>query len=176
MSAIIKEKIQQVPGLLNELDLDLWLVFVRETPVLADPILPLISGLEATWQSFLAFTRQGDAIALIGNLDKADYDRSGFFTEVMTYTAGVKKDIRTLLKRLDPQSIAVNYSMDNPSADGLTHGMYLLLRDYLKGTPYRSRLVTAEELCTKLRSRKTPREITRLTKATEAAHKVWRRS
>jgi Xaa-Pro aminopeptidase len=173
MRAIIKEKIQQVPGLLEESDLDLWLVFVRETPVLADPVLPLISGIEATWQSFLAYTRNGEAIALIGNLDKADYERSGFFTQVLTYTAGVKKDIRALLKRLNPQSIAINYSTDNPSADGLTHGMYLLLRDYLKGTPYRGRLVSAEELCTKLRSRKTPREITRLTKAAESAQKVW---
>ncbi|MCX6833609.1 MAG: Xaa-Pro peptidase family protein [candidate division Zixibacteria bacterium] len=173
MSAIIKEKIQQVPGLLQESDIDLWLVFVRETPVLADPVLPLISGLDATWQSFLAYTRSGEAIALIGSFDKADYERSGFFTQVLAYTAGVKKDIRTLLKRLDPKSIAINYSTNNPSADGLTHGMYLLLRDYLKGTPYRSRLVSAEELCTKLRSRKTPREITRLTKSVEVAQKAW---
>jgi len=176
MSTIIKEKIQQVQPLLEELDIDLWLVFVRETPVLADPVLPLISGLDATWQSFLAYTRGGEAIALIGNFDKADYERSGFFTQVLTYTAGVKKDIRALLKRLDPQSIAIDYSTNNPSADGLTHGLYLLLRDYLKGTPYRNRLVSAEELCTRLRSRKTPREITRLTKSVEVAQKVWEKA
>ena len=176
MRTIIKEKIQQVPPLLEELDLDLWLVFVRETPVLADPVLPLICGLDATWQTFLAYTRDGEAIALVGNLDRADYERSGLFTQVLTYTAGVKKDIRALLKRLAPKSIAINYSTNNPSADGLTHGMYLMLREYLKGTPYRSRLVSAEELCTRLRSRKTPREVTRLTKAAESAQKAWTRA
>lgn len=170
---IVKEKIRQTPALLQELDLDLWLVFVRETPVLADPILPLVVGLDATWQSFFAFTRSGEAIALIGNLDKADYERSGRFTDVLPYTAGVKEDIRSLLQRLDPRRIALNYSPDDPSADGLTHGMYLLLCDYLAGTPYAGRLVSAETLCSKLRARKTVSEVARLTTAAELANQVW---
>lgn len=173
---IIKEKIRQVPSLLRELDIDLWLVFVRETPVLCDPIIPLISGLEATWQSFFAFTRKGEAIALVGNLDKADYERSARFTEVLSYTEGVKKDINSLLDRLKPGKIAINYSTDDPSADGLTHGMYLLLCDYLADTPYVDRLVSAEALCNKLRARKTSSEVARLTKAAELAERAWRRT
>ncbi|MEW5796275.1 MAG: M24 family metallopeptidase [Candidatus Zixiibacteriota bacterium] len=170
---IIKEKIAQVPGLLKELDVDLWLVFVRETPVMCDPIIPLITGLEATWQSFFAFTREGEAIALVGNFDKTDYERSARFTEVRAYTAGVKDDIKLLLGCLQPTSIAVNYSPDDPSADGLTHGMFLLLKDYLEGTPYADRLVSAQTLCSKLRARKTVGEMSRLTRAAELAAAAW---
>jgi Xaa-Pro aminopeptidase len=173
---IIKEKIQQIPSLLNELDIDLWLVAARETPVMCDPIIALVTGLEATWQSFFAYTRDGRAYALIGNFDRADYDRSGRFTEVRSYVAGVKEDLRALLTELNPRKIAVNFSKDDPSADGLTHGMYLLLCDYLSGLPYADRLVSAETLCSRLRARKTPTEIMRLTRAAETAEQAWQRA
>ncbi len=133
---IVKEKIQQIPSLLSELDLDLWLVAVRETPVMCDPVVPLVTGLAATWQSFFAYTRDGRAFALVGNLDRADYDRSGNFTEVRAYTAGVRDDLRALLSELNPRQIAIDYSPDDPSADGLTHGMYLVLCEHLAGLPY----------------------------------------
>ena len=173
---IIQEKIQQVPSILNELDLDLWLVAVRETPVMCDPIIPLVTGLEATWQSYFAYTRDGRAFALIGNFDRANYERSGHFTEVRSYVAGVKEDLRALLTELNPARIAINFSKDDPSADGLTHGMYLLLCDYLFGLPFADRLVSAETLCSRLRARKTPSEIACLTKAAETAEKAWQRA
>ena len=171
---ILKEKTGQVTALLDELDIDLWLVFVRETSMQSDPVLPLVVGLEAVWQSLFIYTAKGDSIALIGNLDEADFKRSGRFTEVIPYTSGVRADIRRLLKRLNPGSVAVNYSTDDASADGLSHGMYLLLCDYLKGTPYVDRLVSAESICGKLRSRKIPIEIERLSAAARMADDVWR--
>lgn len=170
---IVKEKIQQAGTLLDELDIDLWLVFVRETSMQSDPVMPLVVGFEATWPSFFVFTRQGNAIALIGNFDEPDYRRSGRFSEVIPYTSGVKVDLQRLLKRLDPATIAINYSTDDPSADGLTHGMYLLLGEYLDGTPYAARLMSAATVCGKLRARKTPSEVGCLTAAAEMANEVW---
>jgi len=170
---IVKEKIQQVGPLLDELDIDLWLLFVRETPMLADPVMPLVVGFHATWQSFFVYTRKGEAIALIGNFDEVDFKRSGRFTEVIPYTAGVREDIRRLLERLDPKTIGINYSTDNPAADGLTHGMYLLLKEYLDGTPFADRLVSAEEVCNKVRARKTVQEIGRLEVAAKMANDAW---
>jgi len=170
---IVKEKIAQVRGILEELDHDLWLVLVRETPVLADPVLPLVVGFEATWQSFFLYTRKGDAVALVGDLDAENYNRSGRFTEVLSYTGSVKEEFIKLIRRLDPKDISINYSLHDPSADGLTHGMYLQLVEYLSGTPYVDRVLPAENLCSKLRSRKTASEITRLTKAAEIAARVW---
>jgi len=151
---IVKEKIQQVNRLLEELQIDLWLVAVRETPIMADPVLALVVGHDVTWESFFFYTRSGEAIALVGNLDQENFRRDRCFTEVIAYTEGVRRDFRRVIERLDPISIAVNYSKDNPSADGLTHGMYLTLLDHLADTPYADRFVSADEVCTKLRSRK----------------------
>lgn len=173
---IIREKIQQIPSLLRELDLDLWLVAVRETPVLRDPVIPLITGLDATWQSYFAYTHDGRSYALVGNFDRVDYERSGNFTQVRSYTEGVREDLRELLTGLNPRKIAINYSLDDPSADGLTHGMYLVICEHLAGLPYADRLVSAETLCSRLRARKTPAEIARLTRAAELAERAWQRA
>ena len=170
---ITKEKIVQVGRLLKELDIDLWLIFVRETRLQADPAFSLVVGLEATWQSFFAFSRKGDAIALIGDLDQEDYKRSGRFTEVIPYTAGVKEDFLKLIKRLDPKQIAINYSEDDPSSDGLTYGMCRLLCGFLEGTPYAKCLVSGAPVCAKLRGRKTDGEIELLTAAAVEAEKIW---
>ncbi len=170
---LIQGKISQSFGLLEELDLDLWLIFVRETKMQADPTLAMVVGQECTWPSFFAFTRAGKAYAMVGNFDEANFTRSGCFNEVITYTAGVADDLRKLVSRLDPHRIALNYSLDNPAADGITHGMFLLLQSYLEGTPYQDRLESAQELTRKLRSRKLPEEVDLIRNAAVTAVDVW---
>ncbi len=172
---IVKQKIKQAGAILDELDIDIWLLFVRETGMQADPAMPLVVGNDdCTWQSVFAYTRTGKATALVGNFDRDIYTRHGRFDEVLTYTQGVKQDINRLLDRLKPSSIALNYSTSNPAADGLTYGMYQLLCEYLDGSPYRDCLVSAESLLGKLRSRKTPMETQRLEAASVMATDVWR--
>ena len=111
---IVKEKINQATGVLEELGLDCWIIFVRETPMVADPTLPLVVGLDVVWQSFFIYTRSGEAIALVGNFDQENFIRSKRFTEVIPYTEGVSQDFRKILNRLDPQQIAVNFSTNLP--------------------------------------------------------------
>lgn len=172
--SLVKQKIQQANELLDELQVDLWLLAVRETSIMADPVLSMIVGHTATWQSFFLYTRKGDAIALIGNLDVEDFKRCGWFTEVITYTEGVSTDLRKIIERLNPSQIALDYSPDNPAADGLTHGMYLNLLEYLKGTPYVDRLISASEVCAKLRARKLDSEVDRLARAAVLADQVFK--
>lgn len=171
---LIKQKIQQANQLLEELQIDLWLLAVRETSIMADPLLAIVVGHTATWQSFFFYTRKGDAIALVGNLDVEDFRRCGWFTEVITYTEGVSEDLRKIIARLNPARIALNYSPDNPAADGLTHGMYLNLLEYLKGTPYVDRLVSASDVCAKLRARKLESEVDRLARAASLADQAFK--
>lgn len=171
--SIIAEKIQQTAGILTEFEIDLWLVFVRETRMQADPVTPLLIGHDVTWQSVFAFTRSGQSIALVGNFDRDLFARAGFYTDVRSYIEGVGDSIRGLLNELQPSSIALNYSPDNPAADGLTHGMYLTLMGYLNGTPYADRVCSAEPVCAALRARKTETELVRLTRAAEVAEAIW---
>ena len=173
---IVSEKIRQATALLDEMDIDMWVVFVRETPMMADPAVPMVVGDDCTWYSFFVYTRHGDALALVGNLDYDIFDRSGRFTEVRAYTEGARQELLRILDHYQPNRIILNYSTGNTAADGLTHGMWLLLNEYLAGTEYADRLKSAEHFLAKLRARKTTAETDRLSAAAIMATDVWARA
>ncbi len=176
MSNLIGSKIKQTIGILDELDLDMWLIFLRESDMMADPALELVVGHKVTWQSAIMYCRNGEAIAMIGNFDAADFERSGNFTRVIPYVEDCGKEIKNIIKKIDPKKIALNYSIDDTASDGLTHGMYLMLCEYLKGTPYPERFTSSEKLISLVRGRKTAEEIKILRRAAGMAHEIWLKS
>ena len=62
---IVAAKTRQATALLDELGIDMWLVFVRETMMMADPVMPLVVGEHAVWQSFFVYTGSGKTAALV---------------------------------------------------------------------------------------------------------------
>ena len=170
---LIREKVDQAVAILREKDVDLWLTFVRETSAVRDPVLPYIYGHDVTWQSAFIFTRNGERIAILGHYDAETTRRLGAYDEVITYHEAFSAPLRALLQRLDPAQIAVNYSPNDSHADGLTHGMYLLLQEYLAGTPYAARLTSAEQVVGALRGRKTPAEVARIRQAIATTAQIY---
>ena len=162
---MVSEKLEQVPGILRELDIDLWLLFARESHTLHDPCFDLVVGSNVTWPSAFLLTAQGDRLAIVGSLDQANLRTHGHYPEIIGYVGGVSEDLKRTIQRLDPRRIAVNYSLDDTMADGLTHGMYLLLAQALDGTPYAARLESSQRIITALRGRKSPGERARIAEA-----------
>ena len=174
---LLQEKVNQAIGILKEHETDMWLTFVRETSGVRDPALDLLIGAsDLTWESALIVTRSGERIAIIGNLEKDAVGRLGVFDEILGYDKSVRELLRDTLSRLNPDRIAVNTSKNNVHADGLTHAMYEMLRDYLSGTPYAERLVSAEPLINALRGRKTPAELERIRKAVEITAEIYKQT
>lgn len=178
-SSIAAEKLAVAASALDELDIDCWLVFVRETGDGGDPVLPLIFGHDLTWQSALVVPRRGSRsqsgsthgpVAIVGSHDAPLVESTGLFAETVGYLQGIREPLRALLARLDPRSIAIDWSTDDVKADGLSHGMYLLLREHLAGTPYVDRLVSAADLVRLVRGRKSRAEIARIEAAIAATH------
>ena len=159
MQSIYKEKIQQAIQILNELNIDMWLTYVRETETIRDPSLDLILGTNCTWQSAFIITKSGETIAIVGSLDVANIKSKNLFNEVIGYVQGIKDDLMKVLEKFNPQKIAINFSRNSNLADGLTHGMYLDLIDKLNRSPFVDRLVSSEEIISLLRGRKSPTEI-----------------
>lgn len=173
MAPIAEEKLEQARAILRELELDLWLVFVRETEGGGDPVLPFLLDCSLTWQSALIVGRGGERIAIVGKYDDGAVRSSGVWTEVVPYVEGVREPLLEALHRLDPERIALDYSADDHTADGLTHGMYRLLVQHLDGTPYAGRLVSAEALIGAMRGRKSPEEVRRIRRAVEIAERIF---
>jgi Xaa-Pro aminopeptidase len=165
VESLLAQKLDQAAALLDELGIDAWLTFVRETGDTGDPVLPLILGQHLTWQSALLLTRSNDRVAIVGKYDDGPVRATGVWTEIVAYVEGVGAPLREALKRFDPETVAINYSADDVMADGLSHGMYLLLREHLDGTPYRERLVSSADLVGALRGRKSAAELERICRA-----------
>ncbi|MHA1962955.1 MAG: M24 family metallopeptidase [Candidatus Thorarchaeota archaeon] len=172
---IQKSKTQQACALLKELDIDAWLVWVRETSQMADPVLDLILGGDLVWQSALIFTKD-EKLAIVGNFDKDGTDAKGIYDTIIPYTTGIRDELVKQLSRINPKKIAINYSTNDVAADGLSVGMHMLLQDYLKNTTYSNRLISAENFIQKLRGRKTPEEVTRIRKAVEITEDIFERA
>src|SRR5919199_2414655 len=157
-----QEKIEQAISILEELNTDAWLIFARETEEVPERNWELLAPGGVVWQSALILTARGDRIAIVGQGDDETYRSSGLYSAVYAYTQSIRELLRDTLTQINPQQIAINYSKSNSAADGLTYGMYLLLRDYLEGTPFVDRLITADPIVSRVRGRKTRDEIERV--------------
>ena len=170
---LVREKIEQVPGILEELGLDAWMLFARESANVHDPSFDLVVGTNVTWHSAFILTRTGDRVAIVGSLEEASVRSHGYYGEVVPYLTGVTEDLRRILARLDPRRIAVNYSLNDPAADGLTHGQWLSLTRSLEGTPYAARLESSERLVAALRGRKSASEQRLIQEACEVTVQIF---
>jgi Xaa-Pro aminopeptidase len=172
-TSILAEKLEQAHAILKETQIDCWLTFVRETAELADPCLKLISPAGVVWSSAFILTSEGDRIVIAGKYDADSFEKSGLYTEIIEYIASPKDVLRKVLSRLNPKKIALNYSKSNTATDGLTFGMYLLLRDLLAETPYLDRFASSDPIISRLRGRKSKSELTRIKTAISTTEKLF---
>ncbi len=170
-----KEKIRQAVEILNELDIDMWLTFGRESHTIHDPAADMIIGAGYTWHSAFIITKDGDSAAIIGNLDAANFEKMGNFKQVIPYLKSIKDDLIKYIKSKHPKNIAINYSEDNVMADGLSHGLYLTLYSLLAGTDYNNRFISSENILSALRGRKSKTEIAKIKNAIKETEKLYER-
>ncbi|MCZ7556968.1 MAG: Xaa-Pro peptidase family protein [Bacteroidia bacterium] len=170
---MIKEKIAQAIDILREKRIDMWLTFVRESASMPDPALDVVVGQHATWQTAWIITREGETICIAGSLDVASIEKNGLYTTVIPYVQGIREPLLEVLRTRKPKKIAINYSTDSVMADGLTHGMFLLLQNMLRDTPYASRLVPSQDVLSALRGRKTSAEIRSIRKAIKQTLEIY---
>lgn len=169
---LYQEKADQAAGLLRELDLDCWLTFARETGERPDPGVELLLGAGLTWNAALILGRDGRRTAIVGRYDVESVKSFGVFPEVIGYDEDIRASLLATLDAIAPHQIGLNYSLHDHTADGLTFGMYQLLRELLAGTPHAERLSSAGPLLSRLRARKTPAEVERIQAAIDTTEEI----
>ncbi len=172
-AALVREKLDQAVAILAEQGVDVWLTFVRETSLAPDPSLDLILGMDMVWQSAFIVTRRGERIAIVGKHDKENVEATGGYTRIVPYVQGISESLRGVLAELDPANVALNYSLNDVAADGLGHGLMLLLRQHLEGTGLPDRFTSAESVIGSLRGRKSPIEIQRIRQAVTTTEAIF---
>ncbi len=162
---LVQEKVAQAVDILNELDIDCWITFVRESSISHDPMLDFLIEADVTWHSAFIVTKSGDTFAIVGEMERKAIEDLDVYTHILSYVEGVKKQFLETIKEINPSSIALNFSKVSEISDGLTHGMYLTLFDFLSELGFEDRIVSAERITSSLKARKTPNEVDRIRKA-----------
>lgn len=170
---IIKEKASQAVEILREKNIDMWLTFVRETGALKDPALDIIVGNSSTWQSAFIINKDGDRTAIVGDMEKENFVKAGVYQNVLGYLKSIREPLVEYISKKNPNTIAINYSKNSVLADGLTYGMYQILLDHLEGTEFSERLVSAEDVISALRGRKSKAELDIMKEAADETLKIF---
>ncbi len=170
-----KEKIKQAIEILDELDLDMWMIFGRESHTIHDPAADMVVGSGYTWHSAFIICRDGDSAAIIGNLDHSNFEKMGTYKRVIPYLKSIQADLLDFVNEKNPGKIAINFSENNVMADGLTHGLYLTLMSYFKDSSFADRFVSSEMILSALRGRKSQSEIDKIKHAIDETEHLYER-
>ncbi len=170
---LIQEKVKQAAGLLREFGLDCWITFTRESEICGDPTLVFLAPGHVTWHSAFIVSADGRTRAIVGLYDQKAIEEAGAYDKVVGFVTGIKEPLLEYLKEIDPRTIAVNYSKTSEICDGLTHGMYLTLREFLEDIGMADRLQPAEKIVSALRERKSAAEIGWMKEAVKATEEIY---
>ncbi len=170
---LIKEKIDQAKDLLKEFDVDCWITFVRESQINGDPTLAFLSPADVTWHSAFIISKDGKAHAIVGKYDQKTIEETGAYDEVIGFVEGIKEPFQSYMKKLNPKIIALNYSEGSEIADGITHGMFLTMKNLLGEIGMENRITSAEKLVSALRERKAGTEIKNIKAAIKNTEEIF---
>lgn len=159
--SIQKEKHLQAKELLKKMGVDWWLTVERETSMNSDPITSLISSVNFTEIAAIIIT-SNKTTALVGHNDAEGLRQTGLFDEIIGYNTSFEQELVHLLNRDQPKNIAINYSTEDVSSDGLTYGLYLKIKNILEKSAYKGDIISSEEITSKVRGCKSKTEIQRI--------------
>ncbi len=165
------EKSNQIKEILNELDIDLWLILGRETSDVCDPALRLILPINVMGISAFFFVKTGERIALVRNADVIGVELTKIFTKVIGYADDFDIKLKEIILNLNPNVIDINCDLYDPLTDGLTVGLYFRLMNALSGTNYEQKIQMGKAIRA-IRGRKTNMELSIIKSNLSEIHEI----
>ncbi|WLD92533.1 hypothetical protein [Alkalihalobacillus sp. AL-G] len=145
--SIQKERLQDASQLLLKQGIDVWMIVTSEG---SDPCLPIVTGVETVGLGVFLITKNNERIAISSTIDAQDIVESDLFHEVKTYQGNAEEVLQETIRIIKPERIAVNYSQEDPVADGLTTGRFRWLKQTLDDI-YPNEYESAEPILQQLR-------------------------
>lgn len=168
------DKLPIIKESLKKENVDVWMIVGRETEMNHEPALPVLGNIEFGVPTAFIFT-QDKMIAVVGWLDQYLYQAIDEIDELVVYQDSLEHALQRVLKSLNPNVIALNYSMSDASSDGLTYGMRLMIDRILSDIDYQGEVVSAFPIVSRVRGIKTPTQIEKITFCAVKAHEYLMR-
>lgn len=170
---IVLEKLEQAKLLLNENNVDMWITFVQETSAGRERIFDYISVGDLTWESAIIITKSGDKIVILGKFDEQPFRDSKLYSEIIPYVQDFREPFSEVLKKFKPKKIALNFSFNDSSADGISYGKFVFLENIIKDILPSSEIVSAENIISGVISQKSTKEVEYIKEAIKITEKIF---
>ncbi len=148
------DKIHQLEEELTAQKIDTLLILSRED---SDPVLSLLLPVHVVAQSAIILRSNGEHIVITGQTDANMYKAFGIF-EIITVSTSFEQELKKVLERVNPSSLALNISETDYLCDGLTVGQYSLLQEVLGEQKLSKIECSSEPVISRLRSIKSTSE------------------
>lgn len=168
-----KEKIKIAFDALQDEKIDMWIIAGQESATNTEPILAVMSDAEFIGCTALIFCKDGTSTAVCTPIDYNGYVHHGVFDEVIAFPISFTDTLAEVIVKKKPEVIALDYSLENPSADGLSLGMYHLLEEAFEKANYQGKVVSAENIIVRVRGIKSEEELSKIRKACLEAEKIF---
>ncbi len=170
---IYKEKLAIAYDALNQNEIDLWIIAGQESATNSEPMLTCLGDFEFIGLTALLFKRNQTSAVICTPIDADGYQRLNVFDEVIPFQISFVKTLSDYLKVLQPRKIALDYSLNNPASDGLSVGVFTLLKEALSLAQCQAELISAEPLVNLVRGIKSDDELVRIKKACAGAEAIF---
>ena len=169
-TTVLREKLDQVGDALRAHDIDVWVTFGRETSDIAEPALPLVLGEEFVWPGMVLLT--SDERIVVCETHDADTIADVGLHEVRPYESSLERVFHETITEIDPDTIGINYSKSNNTADGLSLGLYKLLEEYVESADLDAEFRSAEPVINRVRGTKSPTEMERIQRSVDVSLEI----
>ena len=154
---VAEEKMTRAAELMRERDVDMWAVYSR---LKTDTSLALLFNADTEREVLFLLTGDGERRVLCDPEDRAAFDSSGLFTEVLPVTGdGYMEGFRRLFAERQVRRLALNESTVDDRCDGLTVGLFRKLERAIGAETMARVRVSSYSMLEELRAVKTPSEI-----------------
>ena len=169
-SMITQEKLAQAVQLMQENNIDTWLILTRAG---TDPSSPLLISVRSVHLAAVFIRSNGEHVVLTSASDYGSYKDTGLFSEVRQYEASVDEAFLELYNELDIQKMALNISESDHLCDGLTAGLYQWLSEVIGEETLTDVEVSSEPMLKQIRSKKSPEEMKLIKQAVHLTDEVY---
>ena len=167
------EKVNIAFQALRDENIDMWIVAGNESATNTEPILDVMCDAEFIGMTALIFNKDGTSAAVCTPIDYNGYVHHGVFDEVHAFPISFADTLGEYIAKKKPAVIALDYSVNNPSSDGLTVGNYMILQDAFAKAGFEGEVVSAEKIITRVRGIKTEYELEKIRKACEETEVIF---
>ncbi len=167
------DKIAPAVEVMKEKHIDMWIITGQESATNSEPAISVLSDVEFIGMTACIFNSDGSSAAVCTPIDANGYIHEGVFDEVLAFPVSFTDTLADYIKKKGPKVIALDYSLENPSADGLSYGMYMTLEEAFAKADYQGEIVSAEDIIVKIRSVKSDQELKKIKVACEKAMEIF---